>query len=239
MLVPNMLKAARALLGVRQSELAKAAGISLATLNNYERGIGDPRASTVDAVERTLKRGGITFSGDREYDTVSLHKLHRPSAFDTYTASRQVLEAMERNSLLNIQSIIFYKNSEITVEGEHHQYVAVLLDGLTRAVIFDQARLSLSSSSHAAEVAGIMLAAYSLYRDVIYYLPDFVSDSLRLPPAQAISLLSESDFEKLSDPRDFLRLFGLDDEHINQWMEREDHPLHRLFTLTQSHAPLS
>ena len=29
MLMPNMLKAARALLGIRQSELAKAAGISL------------------------------------------------------------------------------------------------------------------------------------------------------------------------------------------------------------------
>ena len=234
MLMPNMLKAARALLGIRQSELAKAAGISLATLNNFERGIGDPRASTIDAIERSLRRGGITFIDDGESEVVSLRKLHRPSAFDTYTASRQVLEALDRASLLNIQSVIFFRNTEITTEGEHKHYVALLLDGLTRAIVFDQARLSLETSSHAAEVAGIMLAAFAMYRDEIYYLPELVSDSLRLPAPQAIALIGETEFEKLNDPADFFQLFGLTHDRIAPWLERDDHPLHQLFSLTQS-----
>jgi transcriptional regulator with XRE-family HTH domain len=234
MLMPNQIKSARALLGVRQSELARAAGISLATLNNFERGIGDPRASTIDAIERALSRGGISFTGDGEYDSVTLHKMYRPGAFDTYTASRQVLEALDKSSLLSIQSVIFFKNSETTTTGEHRQYVALLLDGLTRAVIFDQARLSLQTSSHIAEVAGIMLAAFSLYRDDIYYLPEFVSDSLRLPPAQAIALVGESDFKKLDDPADFLHLFGLGPSQLERILERSDHPLHKLIALTQS-----
>jgi transcriptional regulator with XRE-family HTH domain len=234
MLMANMLKAARALLGIRQSELAKAAGISLATLNNFERGIGDPRASTIDAIERSLWRAGITFMDDGESKGVSLRKLHRPNAFDTYNASRQVLEALDRTSLLNIQSVIFYRNSEITKEGEHKHYVALLLNGLTRAIIFDQARLSLETSSHAAEVAGIMLAAFAMYRDEIYYLPEFVLDSLRIPVPQAIDLIGETEFKKLDDPATFFELFGLTPDRIVPWLERGDHPLHQLFDLTQS-----
>ena len=234
MLMPNMLKAARALLGIRQSELAKSAGISLATLNNFERGIGDPRASTIEAIERTLRRGGITFTDDGEFDSVSLHKLHRPSAFDTYTASRQVLEAFDRSALLNIRSIVFYRNTEITSDGKHSQYVALLVDGATRTLIFDQARLSLETASHAAEVAGIMLAAFSLYGKNVYYQPDFVSDSLRLPPLQAIMLVQEGEFTPLEDPVDFFQLFGITMETVSPWLEREDHPLHQLFELTGS-----
>ena len=234
MLMPNMLKAARAILGIRQSELAKAAGISLATLNNFERGIGDPRSSTIKAVEQSLRRGGITFMDDGESEGVSLRKLHRPNAFDTYTASRQVLEALDRASLLNIQSVKFYRNSEITTEGEHKHYVALLLDGLTRSIIFDQARLSLETSSHAAEVAGIMLAAFAMYRDEIYYLPEFVLDSLRVPVPQAIALIGETEFKKLDDPATFFELFGLTPDRIVPWLERGDHPLHQLFNLTQS-----
>lgn len=234
MLMPNMLKAARALLGIRQSELARSAAISLATLNNFERGIGDPRASTIEAIERALRRGGITFSDDGEFDSVSLHKLHRPSAFDTYTASRQILEAFDRAALLNIQTIVFYRNTEISSDGKHNHYVALLVNGATRSLVFDQARLSLESTSHAAEVAGIMLAAFSLYADNVYYHPDFVSDSLRLPPLQAIMLIDEGDFIKLEDPADFFELFGITPEVLSPWLEREDHPLHHLFELTQS-----
>ena len=234
MLMPNILKAARALLGIRQSELAKSAGISLATLNNFERGIGDPRASTVKAIERTLRRGGITFKDDGEFESVYLHKLHRPSTFDTYNASRQVLEAFDRTALLNIQSIVFYRNTEITSDGTHSHYVALLVDGAARTLIFDQARLSLETASHTAEVAGIMLAAFSLYGKNVYYLPNFVSDSLRLSPLQAIMLVQEEKFAPLEDPVDFFQLFGITMETLSPWLEREEHPLHQLFELTGS-----
>ena len=59
MISPGQIRAARSIIGVKQSDLAKASGISLATLNNIERGVGDPRASTLDAIESALQDAGV------------------------------------------------------------------------------------------------------------------------------------------------------------------------------------
>ena len=59
-----------------------------------------------------------------------------------------------------------------------------------------------------------MLAAFSLYGEKVYYLPNFVSDSLRLPPLQAIMLIQEGQFSQLEDPVDFFQLFGITMENI-------------------------
>ena len=234
MLLPNMLKAARALLGVRQSELAKAAGISLATLNNFERGIGDPRASTIVAIEQSLIRSGISFTGDEEFEGVTLRKVHRPSTIDTFTASHQILKAFERSSLLNIQSIVFYRNVETSPSEKHRQYVSLMIKGAERTIIFDQVRLSLETISHAAEVSGILLAAVSMYPDAIYYLPEFVSDTLRLPPPNAVEMVNETHREKLNDPADFFELFGLGADTYARWLMVSDHPFQQLIISSQS-----
>lgn len=55
------IRAARALLEIKQAELAKSAGISLATLNNIERGVSDPRASTLSAIQSALEAAGVLF----------------------------------------------------------------------------------------------------------------------------------------------------------------------------------
>lgn len=234
MLVPNKLKAARALLGVKQSDLARAAGVSLATLNNFERGIGDPRASTMDAIERALARGGIAFSGDDEYDTVTLRKIYRPEAFDTFSASRQVLESLDRTSLLRVQTVVFYRNiSHREPAGLHHS-IGILIEGATRAILFDRARFSLISSSHVAEIAGIMLAAYALYRDRVSHLPGFHSDSNSLPTADAVEALRQADRQDLEDPADFLDLFGFDAGRIAAIAVRDDHPINKLLFISQS-----
>ena len=234
MLLPNMLKAARALLGVRQSELAKAAGISLATLNNFERGIGDPRASTIVAIEQSLIRSGISFTGDGEFEGVTLRKVQRPSTIDTFTASHQILKAFERSSLLNIQSIVFYRNVETSPSEKHRQYVSLMIKGAERTIIFDQVRLSLETISHAAEVSGILLAAVSMYPDAIYYLPEFLSDTLRLPPPNAVEMVNETHREKLNDPADFFELFGLGADTYARWLMVSDHPFQQLIISSQS-----
>lgn len=234
MLLPNMLKAARALLGVRQSELAKAAGISLATLNNFERGIGDPRASTIVAIEQSLTRGGISFTGDGESEGVIFRKIHRPNAIDTFTASREILKAFERSSLLNIQSIVFYRNVEIATSKKHRQYVSLMINGNERTVIFDQVRLSLETISHAAEVSGILLAAVSMYPDALYYLPEFVSDTLRLSPPDAVEMVNETHREKLNDPAYFFELFGLGSDTYARWLMVSDHPFQQLIISSKS-----
>lgn len=59
------IRAARAMLSLKQQELADMAGISLATLNNIERGVqSDPKVSTMRAIQLALESCGIAFSDD-------------------------------------------------------------------------------------------------------------------------------------------------------------------------------
>lgn len=67
MITIEQLRAARALLGLKQSELAQRAGISSSTLNNIERGLQtDPKISTLKAIENALKAEGVTFSEESD-----------------------------------------------------------------------------------------------------------------------------------------------------------------------------
>lgn len=63
MITHRHIKAARALLDWKQSDLAAAAKISETTLANIERGATDPRMSTVQAIQGALEAVGIEFLG--------------------------------------------------------------------------------------------------------------------------------------------------------------------------------
>ena len=52
MITPAQIKAARALVGWKQADLAKAAKLSLTALNNIERGEADPKRATVSGFVR-------------------------------------------------------------------------------------------------------------------------------------------------------------------------------------------
>ncbi len=67
MITPRQIRAARALLDWSQQQLADKAIISLNALARLERGIVDPRMSTLDAVEKALVRAGVEFipAGDK------------------------------------------------------------------------------------------------------------------------------------------------------------------------------
>jgi transcriptional regulator with XRE-family HTH domain len=65
MITIEQIRAARAMLGLRQAELAKKASLSTGTLNNLERGVQtDPKLSTMRAIEQALEAEGIEFIGD-------------------------------------------------------------------------------------------------------------------------------------------------------------------------------
>src|SRR3546814_14323488 len=96
------------MLGVKQSELAKAAGISLATLNNIERDVGDPRASTLVAIADALERAGVSFSDDNLTQSVMLSRMARPAAGDTFFASQGVLELLGPASLTKVAKVLFF-----------------------------------------------------------------------------------------------------------------------------------
>ena len=60
----RQVKAARALLGWSQKDLAGASGVSEATIKRLEAGQGDlgGRQATVDAIRAALESGGIEFT---------------------------------------------------------------------------------------------------------------------------------------------------------------------------------
>lgn len=70
------IRAARALLGMRQDELAKAAKIGLATLQRIEQrdGLVQGHFSTVLSIQNALERAGIRFSDEDGRVGVSVEK---------------------------------------------------------------------------------------------------------------------------------------------------------------------
>lgn len=66
MISASQIRAARVLLGWKQQELAEAAGLSLAVVNNVERAVTDPRRSTLQKIQRALEDGGVEFIAERQ-----------------------------------------------------------------------------------------------------------------------------------------------------------------------------
>jgi len=65
MIAVEQIKAARAMLNLSQKELAKKAGIAIATLNNIECGAQtDPKISTLKSIQQALENEGIVFTND-------------------------------------------------------------------------------------------------------------------------------------------------------------------------------
>lgn len=72
----EQIRAARAMLGLKQQELAQKAGISTGTLNNIERGAQtDPKMSTIKAIQKALEAEGIEFT---ESETGALGIRRKP-----------------------------------------------------------------------------------------------------------------------------------------------------------------
>lgn len=61
----RQIKAARALLGWTQGYLARAAGLHLNAVNKIENAIGEPRLSTIEAIQAACETAGIHFRGQR------------------------------------------------------------------------------------------------------------------------------------------------------------------------------
>lgn len=59
MLTPGQIRAARALLGWKQTDLADAAGVSEISVKNIERGATDARGSTLAKLQGAIEAAGV------------------------------------------------------------------------------------------------------------------------------------------------------------------------------------
>jgi transcriptional regulator with XRE-family HTH domain len=65
MLMSAQSRAARALLGWSQADLAKAAGLGVSTVRNFEKGRSDPYSRNLEAIRSALEEAGIEFIAGR------------------------------------------------------------------------------------------------------------------------------------------------------------------------------
>ena len=62
-MTPAQCRSARDLLGWEPTDLARAAGVSVIAVRNFERDKPSPRRSHITAMQRALEGAGITFAG--------------------------------------------------------------------------------------------------------------------------------------------------------------------------------
>jgi len=62
MITSQQIKAARALLDWKQSDLAVASALSMTAINNIERAIGSPRLETMQSIQSAFEKAGIEFT---------------------------------------------------------------------------------------------------------------------------------------------------------------------------------
>lgn len=73
MITPRQIRAARALLGWSQQQLADKAIVSLNVVTRMEKGKVDPRLSTLTAIYKALSKAGIEFlAADQKGEGVRL-----------------------------------------------------------------------------------------------------------------------------------------------------------------------
>ena len=231
MISPAQIRAARSVIGVKQSDLAKAAGISLATLNNIERGIGDPRASTLDAIEQALHAAGVDMATDPLTESVSLTVLSRPKAYETLYASQKLLELLSDSTLTKVEEVLFFtRHSEH--EGEESGIkICLLIEAVNRHVLYDQVNFSVDNGSRVAEIAGIMMAAFAYHRSGLLCIKTTLDDTTAAEDLDAIERIRRQEWEPLDHPADFFDGFSNWEDLLHRYGNRDGHPLKDLAML--------
>lgn len=67
MLTADQIRAARAIAGLSQRQLAEISGVGQQTIKSIENGTVDPRVSTMQALKDTLESRGVIFFGAGEH----------------------------------------------------------------------------------------------------------------------------------------------------------------------------
>jgi len=66
MFTPGQCRAARALLGWSQQELASRACVGIVTVHQLETGISQPRRATLDVIQRAFEAAGVEFTNGEQ-----------------------------------------------------------------------------------------------------------------------------------------------------------------------------
>ena len=236
MVSPVQIRAARALIGAKQSDLAKAAGVSLATLNNIERGVGDPRSSTLESIEQALVGAGVDFASDSVTEGITLRRLDRPAAYETLFASQRVLELLGRDSLTPVEKVLFFARRAREAADDPPR-ICLLVEGRNRAVLLDRVQFNVSNGSRAAEVAAILLWAFSFHKDKLFYLGQVLDDTTDGDLPEVVARIRALEWQKLGHPSALFEVFDDWEGRLLKFADRGGHPMRDLLALFSDPQP--
>lgn len=115
---PKQLKKIRVQLGITQSELAKAAGVSQSLIAKLESGLVDPSFSTMKSISEAL-RSQIRIEGKKASDVMS-------SPVVSVQSGASISDSISLMRKSNISQIPVYSGSKLTGSITENQIVALL-----------------------------------------------------------------------------------------------------------------
>ena len=246
----SQIRAARAMLAMKQSELAKLAGVSLATLNNIEREIGDPRISTLNAIQQALETVGIMMTQTAGSQSVSLQRMQRFSIQNSFQASERLLKTLSQHSELKPYAVYFFairdearptifstgqpagqQTTQQPIESSVNLHrLGMMIKGKRRTLLVDKTEFSMHNPKGAAEIAGIMLAALvSLaQKQACFYCKLPVNETGHLAVEDATTQIDNYEWTILENPVQFLTKLCDFQTLYRDCAAIKDHPLLQL-----------
>lgn len=211
------IRAGRALIDATQEEMAKAAGLSLATLNNIERNVAHPRAKTYDKIRQALADAGVKITAEENLQRVDF-RAEEYLEEEIGSPLRETLARLVRkNNLLDVQRAVFFCKENDRIR------VAVYLEGALRHLIYQGTILDTQHRIGLAELAVFAITCRKELKNNVFF-----ADA---PLPEALSSSEENEFSRIarasthSDLARFLDQFPDSEKSISAAQESPEHPL--------------
>ena len=194
MITPEQIKAGRALINAKQSDLANSARVSLATLNNIERSIAHPRDKTLSVIEQALNDEGIEILRDSFGVGVRLRAYERSK----FTDSRIVLEYIVR--LLKQKTINPIKHCVLCFGVNPSPHFFIWLNYDIRHIVFDNCAFDVLNIENAQDLAGIILCFKSKGIDIgVMLATPNIQGIQNIDAVSALKSTTTQPFEQIND----------------------------------------
>ena len=188
---PRHIRAGRALVGATQQDLASAAKLSLATLNNIEREVAHPRSKTLDQIRRALLDGGVDIRVEGSLERLSMERDGEIVIEDDSPIRSTLLRLIDAKNLLKVEQIYVF-----SIKKEYHR-CGILLQGAYRQAIYTNPGIDMRNRIGLAELSVFVVSAFKSVQQRLHFLEDVVDfDALQLEGSDLIRRLPHD--EKLA-----------------------------------------
>ncbi|MCH9853856.1 MAG: helix-turn-helix domain-containing protein [Alphaproteobacteria bacterium] len=230
MLDAYQIRAGRALLGVTQQELASAAGISVASLNNIERNIAKPRAATLKMLKQVFFNAGLSFEQNETFQSLYFNRFGRPGSYDAALTYEQLTHYFNPDSLLKIKRIIFF-TFDLTDKTDIE--IGIVIETSRRVILLDHMKFSFQYAPRIELLGNAMLQIFTLYGEQTYLSTQHVKNIHQLKVDELLAFLDANDYQKMRHPQQLFAQLPNWQEKMRLLLNIPDHPIKRLYALLE------